>query len=184
MIDLIFNAGSSSLKFSLIEAEREGTLAEGSVDWAAAPGRFCVRRRGQAAVQKELTVRTHADAVAPVLDELETGPSARVRTLAEIRAGLAIDVYVHRLRQTIGAMAATLGGIDGLVFTAGIGEHSPEIRRRACDSLGFLGLELDHAANAQCSPDADVSSPAAKARVLVIATREDVTIVREMRRLI
>jgi acetate kinase len=102
----------------------------------------------------------------------------------DARAGLAIDVYVHRLRQTIGAMAATLGGIDGLVFSAGIGEHSAEIRRRACDGLGFLGLELDYAANAQCSPDADVSSPAAKVRVLVIATREDVTIVREMRRLI
>jgi len=102
----------------------------------------------------------------------------------DARAGLAIDVYVHRLRQTIGAMAATLGGIDGLVFTAGVGEHSPEIRRRACDGLGFLGFELDHAANAACRPDADVASPASRARVLVIATREDLTIVREMKRLI
>jgi acetate kinase len=75
------------------------------------------------------------------------------------RAGLAIDVYVHRLRQTIGAMAVTLGGLDALVFTAGVGEHSAEIRRRACDGLGFLGLELDQAANAECTPDADVASP-------------------------
>jgi acetate kinase len=100
------------------------------------------------------------------------------------RARLAVDVYVHRLRQTIGAMAATLGGVDALVFTAGVGEHSVEIRRRACDGLGFLGLELDHTANAECAPDADVASPASRARILVVATREDLTIVREMKRLI
>jgi acetate kinase len=100
------------------------------------------------------------------------------------RARLAIDVYVHRLRQTIGAMAATLGGIDALVFTAGVGEHSAEIRRRACQGLGFLGLELDESANAGCTPDADVASPASRARILVIATREDLTIAREIKRLI
>jgi acetate kinase len=100
------------------------------------------------------------------------------------RAGLTIDVYVHRLRQTIGAMAASLGGIDALVFTAGVGEHSPEIRWCTCDGLGFFGLELDHAVNAACRPDADVASPESAARVLVIATREDLTIVREVTRLI
>jgi acetate kinase len=100
------------------------------------------------------------------------------------RATLAVDLYVHRLRQTIGAMAATLGGIDALVFTAGVGEHSAEIRRRACEGLGFLGIELDRAANADCRPDADVASPASNTRILVVATREDLTIVREIRRLL
>jgi acetate kinase len=100
------------------------------------------------------------------------------------RARLAVEVYVHRLRQTIGAMAATLGGLDGLVFTAGVGEHSADIRRRACQDLGFLALELDHASNADCKPDADVASPASRVRVLVIATREDLAIAREMRQLI
>jgi acetate kinase len=99
-------------------------------------------------------------------------------------AGLAVDVYVHRIRQTVGAMAATLGGVDALVFTAGVGEHAAAIRERVCDSLGHLGLKLDRAANRSCMPDTDVAVPGSPARILVIATREDLTIVREALRLI
>jgi acetate kinase len=99
-------------------------------------------------------------------------------------ARLAVDVYVHRIRQTVGAMAATLGGVDALVFTAGVGEHAAVIRARVCDNLGYLGLALDHTANDACQPDADIALPASTGRILVIATREDVTIVRETRRLL
>jgi acetate kinase len=109
-----------------------------------------------------------------ILSELPHNPDAQ----------LAVDVYVHRLRQTVGAMAATLGGIDALVFTAGVGEGSPEIRKRVCEKLKYLGLELDPAANETSKPDADISMPASKARILVIATREDLTIMRETRRLV
>lgn len=99
-------------------------------------------------------------------------------------ARLAIEVYVYRLRQTIGAMAATLGGVDGLVFTAGVGEHAAQIREQACQNLGYLGLQLDTVANATCKPDADVASAASAARILVIATNEDLVILRETRRLL
>jgi acetate kinase len=99
------------------------------------------------------------------------------------RARLAIDVYVHRLRQTIGAMAATLGGLDALVFTAGVGEHSAGIRSRACDGMDFLGLQLDRAANVQCTPDADIASPTSGPRILVIRTREDLAMLRQIERL-
>ena len=109
-----------------------------------------------------------------VLSELPHNPDAR----------LAVEVYVHRFRQTIGAMAATLGGVDALVFTAGIGEHAPEIRRRVCENLNFLGLELDQRANETCQADADVAVPASAARILVIATRENMAIMRETRRLL
>ena len=109
-----------------------------------------------------------------ILSELPYNPDAR----------LAVDVYVHRIVKTIGAMAAALGGIDALVFTAGVGEGSPEIRKRVCEKLKYLGLELDPVANETCRPDADISMPASKARVLVIATREDLTIMRETRRLV
>jgi acetate kinase len=95
------------------------------------------------------------------------------------RAQLAFDVFVHRLKQTIGAMAATLGGVDALVFTAGIGEHSAEVRAAACRGLEFLGLEIDPAANAAARPDVDIAAPASPGRILVIATREDLTAVRE-----
>ena len=109
-----------------------------------------------------------------VLSALPSNPDAR----------LAVDVYVHRIRQTVGAMAATLGGIDALVFTAGVGEHAPEIRRRVCENLNFLGLELDPRANETCQADADVAVPASAARILVIAAREDLAIMRETRRLL
>jgi acetate kinase len=109
-----------------------------------------------------------------VLSELAGNPDAR----------LAVEVYVHRIRQTVGAMAATLGGVDTLVFTAGVGEHAPEIRKRICEKLNYLGLELDRTANETCKPDADVAMPASAARILVIATREDLTIMRETRRLL
>jgi acetate kinase len=99
-------------------------------------------------------------------------------------ARLAVDVYVHRLRQTMGAMAAILGGVDAIVFTAGVGENAPEIRRRACEGFGFLGIKLDEQANLKCKADADIAGPGSAARVLVIATREDLTILRETRRLL
>ena len=99
-------------------------------------------------------------------------------------ARLAIEVYVHRLRQTIGAMAATLGGVDGLVFTAGVGEHAAQIREQACQNLGYLGLLLDTAGNATCKPDADIASAVSAARILVIATNEDLAILRETRQLL
>jgi acetate kinase len=102
----------------------------------------------------------------------------------EPRARLAIDVFVHRIQQTIGSMAATLGGVNGLVFTAGVGEHAPVIRQRVCENLGHLGLDLDLAANAACNPDADVATRGSKARILVIATREDLAIAREVRRIV
>jgi acetate kinase len=109
-----------------------------------------------------------------ILSELPHNPDAR----------LAVEVYVHRIRQTVGAMAATLGGVDALVFTAGVGEGSQEIRNRVCENLDYLGLELDRTANETCKPDADISMPASKARILAIATREDLTIMRETRRLV
>jgi acetate kinase len=95
------------------------------------------------------------------------------------RARLAFDVFVHRLRQTIGAMTATLGGLDALVFTAGIGEHSADVRAAACRGLEFLGLQIDAEANRTCKPDGDVAAPGSAGRILVIGTREDLTVVRE-----
>ncbi|PYS16379.1 MAG: acetate kinase [Acidobacteria bacterium] len=95
------------------------------------------------------------------------------------RARLAFDIYVHRLQAGIGAMAAVLGGIDALVFTAGVGENSPEVREAACKPLSFLGLKLDEAANAQTSPDADIATAGSQVRVLLIRAQEDWAIARE-----
>jgi len=96
------------------------------------------------------------------------------------RARLAIDVYAHRVRQAIGALTVTLGGVDALVFTAGVGENSAEVRTAVCRGLECLGLELDPDENTHCRPDADVSRPGALARILVVATREDRAMLSEV----
>jgi acetate kinase len=95
------------------------------------------------------------------------------------RAKLAFDIYVHRLRLAIGAMATILGGMDALVFTAGVGENSAEVRAAACRGLEFLGLRLDKQANTRPSLDQDVSTPDSQVRVLVIRAEEDWVIARE-----
>ena len=97
----------------------------------------------------------------------------------DARAQLALDVYVHRLCSEIGAMLASLGGLDALVFTAGVGENSPQVRARAVGAFGFLGLKLDAAKNAQSPPDADIAAPDAAVRVLVVHTQEEWEIARE-----
>ncbi|MEH1839386.1 MAG: acetate kinase [Nostoc sp.] len=89
------------------------------------------------------------------------------------RAQLAWDIYVHRLCSGIGAMLASLGGLDALVFTAGVGEHSPDIRQAACEAFGFLGLKIDLEKNQQQAVDEDIATPDSAVRVLVIHTQED-----------
>ena len=95
------------------------------------------------------------------------------------RARLAFDIYVHRLQAGIGAMAAVLGGIDALVFTAGVGENSPEVRAATCSQLEFLGLKLDQAANAQPPLEGDVATVDSRVRILVIRAQEDWAIAGE-----
>ena len=100
-------------------------------------------------------------------------------------ARLALDVYVHRLRGAIAAMAAALGGLDALVFTGGVGERAPVVRALAADGLGFLGVALDPARNETPDPrTARSGRPGAPVRTLVVAAREDLEIAREVRRVL
>ncbi|NMF67341.1 acetate kinase [Brasilonema octagenarum] len=89
------------------------------------------------------------------------------------RAQLAWDIYVHRLRSYIGGMLASLGGLDALVFTGGVGENNPEIRAAACEAFAFLGLKVDHEKNAHKPVDIDIATSDSSVRVLVIHTEED-----------
>jgi acetate kinase len=95
------------------------------------------------------------------------------------RAKLAFDIYVHRLRAAIGGMAAVLGGMDVLVFTAGVGENSAEVRTAACRGLEFLGIRRSDRTNARPSLDQDISTPDSRVRVLVIRAEEDWAIAKE-----
>lgn len=90
------------------------------------------------------------------------------------RAGEAVDYYVFRIRRELGAMAAVLGGLDGIVFTGGIGENAAEIRARVCDGMAFLGLQVDPAENAANAVDIGAGT----AKTLVIRTDEERVIAR------
>ena len=95
-------------------------------------------------------------------------------------AQLALDVYLHRLAASVAAMTASLGGLDALVITGGVGEASAEVRRLLVERLGYLGLALGPG-NEQVEGDAVVSSSGADAQVLVVHAREDVEIARGTR---
>jgi acetate kinase len=99
-------------------------------------------------------------------------------------AGLALDVYAHRLRGAIAAMAAAMGGIDALVFGGGVGEHSAAVRARAADGLSFLGVALDQRANDSARPDCEVSAAGAAVRTFVVETREDLQIAGDVRQVL
>ena len=95
-----------------------------------------------------------------------------------------LAVYVHRLVRETGAMAASLGGLDALVFTGGVGEHAAGLRRDVVARLGFLGLGVDELLNAEASGDADVSASGAPGSTLVVTAREDLEIERQVRALV
>jgi acetate kinase len=96
------------------------------------------------------------------------------------QAALAVEVYLHRLRAGIAAMAAAMDGLDAVVFTGGVGERSEAIRSRAASGLGFLGVAVDPERNAQ-DPDAEIGAAEASVRAFVVEAREDLQIARAVR---
>lgn len=99
-------------------------------------------------------------------------------------ATVARDVYVHRLRASIASMAAAMGGLDVILFTGGVGENAPPIRALAAERLAFLGIVLDEAANLSAVPDAEIGAAGAQVRALVVRSREDLEIAREVRQVL
>ncbi|MEG3840307.1 acetate kinase [Microcoleus sp. herbarium14] len=114
-----------------------------------------------------------------------SGVSGDMRQIVEAitqgnqRAQLALDIYIHRLRAGIGAMLGSLGGLDAVIFTAGVGENSAVVRSAACEAFGFMGLKLDGEKNQQSPVDEDIAAADSSARILVIHTQEDWEIARE-----
>jgi acetate kinase len=97
---------------------------------------------------------------------------------------LALDVFTHRVAGAVAAMAASAGGLDAVVFTAGIGEGSALVREHVCARLAFLGVELDGERNRAAEPDCDVAASESPARVLVVRAREEVVAARAVRTLL
>ena len=114
-----------------------------------------------------------------------SGISSDMRTLLasdDARAKLAIDLYAYRIRRELGSLAAAMGGLDAIVFTAGVGENAAAIRARVCGDAGWLGVELDAEANAARGPR--LSTTASKVSAWVIPTNEELMIARHTRRVL
>ena len=114
-----------------------------------------------------------------------SGVSSDMRALLESkepRAKLAVDLFVYRIGRELGSLAAALGGLDALVFTGGIGERAVAIRERVCRDAGWLGIELDTAANKTDGPR--ISTAASRVPAWVVPTNEELMIARHTRRLI
>jgi acetate kinase len=114
-----------------------------------------------------------------------SGVSSDMRELLKSdspRAKLALDYFIYRITREIGALAAVLGGLDALVFTAGIGENSAPIRKRICEAAAWLGVSLDSPANERASTR--ISTPSSKVSALVIPTNEELMIARHALRIL
>jgi acetate kinase len=118
---------------------------------------------------------------------LGLGGSSRVEELEasdDPAARLALSVFCYRVAAAVASLTAALGALDGLVFTAGIGEGSAFVRERVCGRLGFLGVELDQDANREARPDADVATADSRVRVWIVHAREDAIAARAARGLL
>ena len=157
----------------LVMATRSGGLDPALVLWL-------LQRPGLNARELEQTLE-HGSGL------LALGGSADMRVLLEradggdAEAKLAVDVYIHRLRAGIAAMASALGGLDALAFTGGVGQSSAAIRRMATADLGFLGVVLDEERNSSGEGDRDISAAGAQVRTLAIEAREDLEMARQVR---
>jgi acetate kinase len=159
----------------LVMATRSGSVDPGALLWVQRHAGLSAEEV-ESALDRESGVFGLSGRSADMREVLKTAGNG------DRRSRLALDVYLHRLRSCVASMAAALGGIDALVFTGGVGEHSPEVRAAACQGLEFLGLRLDEELNRSASPDARLSDPAAPVAALVVAAREDLEIAREVRR--
>jgi acetate kinase len=102
----------------------------------------------------------------------------------DTNATLAIEVFVYRVAGAAASMAVAAGGIDALIFTAGIGEGSALVRENVCSRLRFLGVEVDRERNAFAEPDCDIAVDRSAVRVLVVRAREELVVARAVRNLI
>jgi len=160
----------------LVMATRAGSVDPGLLLWLQRHARLT-----EAELTEALDRRSGLQALAGTPDMREL-----LRRLAdgEAAAKLAFDVYIHRLRASVAAMAAAMGGLDALAFTGGVGENAPAVRAATVAGLAFLGLEIGRTLNATVGSDADITAPSARAATLVIRSREDIELAREVRRVL
>jgi acetate kinase len=160
----------------LVMATRSGTVDPGLVLWLEEHEHLTPHD-----IATALEHRSGLTALAGTGDMRDVEAAAE---RGEPDAILAIDVYTHRLVAGIAAMTAATGGLDALVFTGGVGEHSPTVRQRAAERLRYLGVAIDAHRNHTADRDTDISATDAAVRTMVIIAREDLQIAGEARHLL
>jgi acetate kinase len=156
----------------LVMATRSGSVDPGLLLWLLERTELTVREVAEVLEHRSGVLALAGTGMKEIEARLDTGDEP---------ARLAWDVYLHRVVSGVGAMAASMGGIDALAFTGGVGERSPRVRREVCDRLSFLGVEVDPVANAGPGPDVCVSVDSARTRAYVIEAREDLEVARGVR---
>lgn len=159
----------------LVMATRSGSVDPGLLLWLLEHG-----DQSPAGLADALEHRAGLKGLSGTSGDLRDVLAARAG--GDVDAGLAFDVFIHRLRRGIGAMAASAGGLDLLVLTGGIGEHASEVRSLAARGAGHLGASIDEHLNAQTTSDRDISGPDARVRTVVVTASEATEIARETRR--
>jgi acetate kinase len=160
----------------LVMATRSGTVDPGLVLW--------LEEHEHLAPHEVATALEQRSGLTALAGTGDMGAIEAAADRGDPNARLALDVYLHRLTSGIAAMSAATGGLDVLVFTGGVGEHSATVRRRAADRLAFLGVAVDHPRNDTAHDDGEITAPGATVRTLVITAREDLQIAGEARRLL
>jgi acetate kinase len=158
----------------LVMATRSGSVDPGMLIWLLQQGKLSLDELGAGLEQRSGLAGLSGQASGDILDV------QRAAGRGDAAAAAAVEVYLHRLRREIAAMAAAMDGLDVLVFTGGIGEHNPAVRAAATEGLRFLGAAIDPGRNGAMA-DADISEPGAVVRTLVITAREDIEIARQSR---
>ena len=156
---------------------RSGSIDPGAIFYLLAPERLS-RKDIENDLENESGLKGLSDLSGDVR-ELEKAEDS-----GNERAALALSVYVHRIAAAVASMATSLGGLDAIVFTAGVGENSARIRSRVCERLSFLGVEIDSERNAEAEPDTDVATDSSAVRVLVIRAREALMVARAVRQVL
>jgi acetate kinase len=157
----------------LVMATRSGSVDPGLVLW--------LQRHAGLAADEVFQVLEHRSGVAGLAGSADMRAVLVAAEAGEPAARLAVDVYIHRLCGAVAAMAAAAGGLEVLVFTGGVGENAPAVRRLAAEGLGFLGVGIDEDANQAGAGDRELTGGGATVRTLVVAAREDLEITRGVR---
>jgi acetate kinase len=160
----------------LVMATRSGTVDPGLVLWLEEHEKLSPHE-----VAAALEQRSGLLALAGTADMHEVQTRAQA---GDADATLALTVYIHRLAAEIAAMAAAASGLDALVFTGGVGEHSPIVRQLTSEKLAFLGVTIDTSRNTSVDGDTDITAEDAVIRTLVVSAREDLQIAHEVRQLL